>query len=520
MDRRRFLKSIGLGTAGIALSGCVNKWRQLAGGGSVKKPNLLFVFPDQMRKQAMGFMNADPVITPNLDRFAAESRVFTNAISSCPLCTPFRAMVLTGRYPFSTGMVNNCIPGLDSELSEDEICISDVLKADGYQTGYIGKWHLDSPSRNKSKNPVDGATDWDAWTPPGPRRHGFDFWYAHGHYNEHFNMHYWADSPKKIEVKNKWSVEHETDVAIDFIRKRQKDKPFVLFVSWNPPHAPHIAPEKYKALYKNKNLPVRPNVKIIEEKFDGENYSWWANPEVKSPDQKYPKTSLSYYAAVSSCDDNFGRLLRTLDEEGIADDTIVVFTSDHGSMLGSHGRYGKIIWYEESIGIPFLVRWPGHVKPGTDEMLFASYDFMPTLLGLMGQPIPSTVETADYSDALRGKNVCGPSSAFIANYKISGDLLAVGQEPLGWLKHNFELREKGVDLRKLGYRGVRTKRYTYVVNRRTYGKKTQRLLYDNEKDRYQLNPVEVTSPEENPVAAELSEELQRWLDKTHDPFPV
>jgi len=229
---------------------------------------------------------------------------------------------------------------------------------------------------------------------------------------------------------------------------------------------------------------------------------------------------LSYYAAVSSCDDNFGRLLKTLDEEGIADDTIVVFTSDHGGMMGSHGRYGKIIWYEESIGIPFLIRWPGHVKPGTDDMLFASYDFMPTLLGLMEQPIPSTVETVDYSDALRGKNVSGPSSAFIANYKYYGNLLAVGQEPLGWLKRNFELREKGVDLRKLGYRGVRTKRYTYVVNRPTYGKKAQRLLYDNEKDPYQLNPVKVTKPEENPVAAELSEELQKWLNRTHDPFPV
>jgi len=407
-------------------------------------------------------------------------------------------MLMTGRFPLSTGMTNNCQPGLDMELSVDEICIGDVMKAHGYSTGYIGKWHLECPSLNRSKNPVDGATwSWDGWTPPGQRRHGFDFWYAYNTYDQHFTPHYWKDSPEKIEIKQ-WSVEHETNVAIDFIKNRKKDNPFALFLSWNPPHLPYIAPEKYKSLYADRDFPPRLNVKgdINEERF------------------------LGYFAAVTSCDDNFGRLLKSLDEQGIADNTIVVFTSDHGEMLQSHGRWSKNIWYEESIGIPFLIRWPHRISAGREEMLFASYDFMPTLLGLMELPIPETVETTDYSGVLLGKENTGPSSVFLTKYPNTGQLLAVGQEPSPWVKEGAELRSRGIDWRKIGYRGLRTNRYTYAVNRPNDGKTVERFLYDNEHDPYQLNPVKAVEADENPHMRELEKELQEWLTKLGDPFPL
>jgi len=517
VNRRDFLKKIGLGGAALALPGCTNTSQWFAGKASAKKPNLLFVFPDQFRKQALGFMNQDPVITPNLDKFAREGLVFTNAISSNPICTPFRAMLMTGRHSISTGMVSNCQPGLNQELSAKEICIGDVLKANGYQTAYIGKWHLEMPSLNKAKNPPDEPDDpWDGWTPPGRRRHGFDFWYAYNTDHEHFKPNYWKDSPKKIEVKQ-WSVEHETDVAIDFIRNRQKDKPFTLFVSHNPPHGPYIAPEKYKAMYKGKYLPPRPNAKL--------------------PNEKFQKSFMPYCAAVSSCDDNFARLLKTLDEEKIADETIIVFTSDHGDMMGSHRRFGKSIWYEESIGIPFIIRWPGHIKPGRENMPFACYDFMPTLLGLMQLPIPKAVEGTDYSKVMLGKSVSKPSSAFIAYYQYPDNVMAIGQPPSIWVQQGVNLRKKGIDWRTIGFRGLRTRRYTYVVDRYTDGpdgpysaeeitkaisenRITKRLLYDNQKDPYQLNPIEAVNADENPIMAELDKQLQQWLNKMKDPFPL
>jgi len=454
---------------------------------------------DQFRKQAMGFMNQDPVITPNFDKFAERSMVFTNAVSTCPICSPYRAMLMTGRFPLSTGVTSNCMPGTDLQLKDDEICFGDVLRANGYQTGYIGKWHLEIPSLNKAKNPPDGATvSWDGWTAPGPRRHGFDFWYAYNCNGSHFDPVYWKDTPKRIDIKQ-WSVEHETDVAIDFIKKRQKEKPFALFVSWNPPHTPYVAPDKYKALYEDKKLPPRPNVKSS---------------------QKYEKSVMPYYAAVSSCDDNFDRLLKALDELGIANNTIVVFTADHGEMMGSHGRFAKSVWFEESIGIPFMIRWPKRIKPRRENMPFAVYDFMPTILGLMGLPIPKTVEATDYSALLLGKDMQKPTSALIASYGNPGKLLALGQKPSKWALAAEKLRLKGIDWRTIGYRGLRTKRYTYVVDRGRQGKNLKRLLYDNEKDPYQLNPIQATYAEENPIMAELDKELQRWLNKMKDPFPL
>lgn len=469
-----------------------------AGAPRSGRPNLVLVFADQFRRHAMGLMDEDPVVTPNFDRFARESLVFTNAVSSCPLCSPFRAMLLTGRFPLSTGVTTNCQPGLDMELSENEVCIGDVLKAAGYENCYIGKWHLENPSRNRSENPEDGATGWDAWTPPGPRRHGFDRWYAYNCSGRHFAPHYWTDSPKRIEM-SRWSVRHETDVAIDFLKGRDAEKPFSLFISWNPPHPPYVAPERCKGLYAGRELPPRPNSRTLEN-------------------------AMPYYAAVSSCDEEFGRLLGALEELGLAEETVVMFTSDHGDMLGSHGRYGKSIWYEEAIGIPFMIRWPGRIGPGREAMPFASYDFMPTLLALMGLSVPQTVEGTDCSAVMRGEDVQRPSSAFIAYYNYPDRLLAVGQEPTPWMKMGIRLRELGIDWRTTGFRGLRTGRYTYVVNRgldsAAEKQQAERLLYDNEADPYQMEPVRAREAKERPVMARLEEELRTWLTRTGDPFPL
>ncbi|NQU43333.1 sulfatase [bacterium] len=488
--RRQFLREASVALAALALP-------RFSPAAQAQRPNLLFVLADQFRRQALGFLSEDPIRTPNFDRFAAQGQHFPHAISARPVCTPFRAMLMTGRFPLSTGMVSNCQSGLDLELDANEICFSDVLKQNDYQTNYIGKWHLEMPSASRMQNPPDGAKGWDAWTPPGPRRHGFDFWYAYNTFDDHFHPHYWTDAPEKIEV-NHWSVEHETDVAIDRIRQRAPKKPFALFLSWNPPHPPYVAPEKYLKQYREGDLPWRENSR--------------QNDDI---DQK----RRAYYAAVSSCDANFGRLLEALEEQGLSDDTIVVFTSDHGEMLGSHGQFGKSVYFEESVGIPFLIRWPGRIEPGQNDLLFGCYDFMPTLLGLMSLPIPASVEGTDRSGRILGAEGEEPQTVFLMSISTPPLLKAVGQQPTRYVLNAVEKAKAGVDWRQTGYRGVRSRRYTYIVKRTDDGT-ADRLLYDNETDPYQMRPLKLEQSGDDPIATSLEKDLAKWLKKSNDTFSL
>lgn len=517
--RREFL-----GSSLLSVIGACGLSRIAYSNPGASKPNILFVFADQLRNHVMGYMEQEPVVTPNFDRISRQGQYFINAISNCPICTPYRAMLMTGRYPLTTKMTVNSQPGLKQELSADETCIAEVLKSAGYSTGYIGKWHLDSPSLNRSDSPKDGATAWDCWTEPGPRRQGFDYWHAYNTSNNHFHPHYWENSPTKKFFKE-WSPKHETDVAIDFMQKVKTDKPFALFMSWNPPHGPYVAPKEYVDLYEGKKLPLKKN----------------AQP------RKWQK---NYYGAVTSIDSEFGRLMKYLDSSGLSENTIVVFTADHGEMMGSHGYNQKTVFYEESINVPLIIRWPGKIKPKRNEMIFNAFDFMPTLLGLAGLRVPGTVEGTDYSATLLGKNSEEPDSAFIAHYPAPGKSQYVDiKQACWWAKNGKVLSEKGYDCEKWGYRGVRTKRYTYIVDRMpssASGKfsfevseinklnqirqlddckgaqsyRTRRYLFDNKKDPLQLNPTVVENIEDNRIAVELENELKKWLEKMKDPFPL
>ncbi|MHA6480559.1 sulfatase family protein [Paenibacillus sp. strain BS8-2] len=453
-----------------------------------KKPNLLFVFADQWRRQAVGVRDEDPVITPNFDRFARESADFDQAVSCYPLCSPNRSSLLTGRFPLSTGVTTNCKTGLSIQLNDGEIGFGEALKAEGYSTGYIGKWHLDEPDLNKSANPTSGASNWDAYTPPGPRRLGFDFWYSYGADGQHLHPHYWKDTPEMIRI-DEWSPKHETDVAEAYIRDRDRDRPFALFLSWNPPHHPYDqVPAEYRERYAGMELPTRPNV-IGEGVEEAE------------------KHSLNYFAAVTGIDDQFGRLMATLEEEGLTDDTIVVVTSDHGDTLGSHAwKQNKNIWYEESIGVPLFIRWPGNIRPGTNSTLVNSVDLMPTLLGLMNAEIPALVQGENLANAVAESEYQERGSVFICRYP-------------GSVAEYEEAKRRGIDLLAYGWRGVRTSRYTYVVTRSHIEDSRERILYDNEKDPYQLQPI--TNYEGYvDLMSVLESELEGWLKKIGDPFPI
>ena len=166
----------------------------------------------------MGCVQGDQVITTNMDGFAKESLCFDNAYSTFPLCTPHRGSLMTGKYPFSIGLWTNCKVGLEEKLmlKPQETCIGNVLQDGGYETAYIGKWHLDASEQNFTANPESGAKDWDAYTPPGERRQGFSYWLSYGACDDHLNPHYWADSPRQIRP-GKWSAEYETDKALEYL---------------------------------------------------------------------------------------------------------------------------------------------------------------------------------------------------------------------------------------------------------------------------------------------------------------
>ena len=492
MSRREFIKIALAASAGVMPLG--GKSAVGEADSQTERPNLLFVFPDQMRRQAMGFMQQDPVITPNLDRLAREGLVLANAVSNNPICSPFRAMLMTGKYPFGTGVLMNCYARPEgwevtprernNYLKPAERCFPDVLHDAGYSTGYIGKWHMSLP-----KKPYVDPTDyegyiWDGYPPP-EQRHQFDFWYGYGSNGAHLNPHYWTgDAPKEEMIQvEQWSPEHEADLAIDYIKNRggkyrNTGKPFALFVSHNPPHNPyHAVPEKYMSMYAERpveELLNRPNVDLSI---------------TEGPTAQAKRSVRGYFAAVTGVDEQLGRILACLEAEGLEEETIVVFTADHGDMMGSQNRMAKSVWYEESIGIPFIIRWPGRIKPGRDDLLLGAADQMPTLLGLMGlrDVMPSGVEGRDYSDVLRGKSGGRPTSALYLN-----------------VRHNTD---------RYGARGLRTHRHTFVVQRTEKGENV--ILYDNERDPHQLK----SAAEQNQgLVGELRRELWEWLERTGDPW--
>ncbi|MHC4440166.1 MAG: sulfatase-like hydrolase/transferase, partial [Planctomycetota bacterium] len=243
LSRRDFLKRTSIFTA--AFSSVVSLAAEKQQGPN--RPNLVFMFPDQFRRQAIGFMKEDPVITPRLDEFAAESLVLTDAVSSFPVCSPFRAQLFTGKYPVSNGVTTNCNSSKDVMLKKSQRCLSDILFDNGYCLGYLGKWHLDKPHepyvgrrRGRPGGPGGGIV-WDEFVPP-ERRHGFKFWHAYNCRDQHMNPRYWMTEARRTEPTyfDEWSTKHEADIAIEFIRNpqgkyRDPDKPFAIFISPNPP---------------------------------------------------------------------------------------------------------------------------------------------------------------------------------------------------------------------------------------------------------------------------------------------
>ena len=494
-----------LGSLGLfALQGCKAPQPEAA-----QQPNVIYVFPDQFRNQAMEFWGQegfrehvnfrnDPVKTPRLNEFARESMVLSSAQSNCPLSSPHRGSLLTGMYPNQSGVPLNCNSTRPiSTLREDVECVSDVFSKAGYDCAYFGKLHVDFPTPNDPEHPGEYVETqrpvWDAYTPK-ERRHGFNYWYSYGTFDEHKNPHYWDTDGKRHEPKE-WSPLHEAKMVISYLKNegnvRDTSKPFFIMVGMNPPHSPYRSlddcmEEDYN-LYKDQSLDsllVRPN----------------ADPKMaKAQSTPY------YFASVTGVDRAFGQILDALKELGMDKNTIVVFSSDHGeTMCSQRTNDPKNSPFSESMSVPFLVRYPEKIKPRVDDLMISSPDIMPTLLGLAGltESIPATVHGRNFAPLFFDANaqVVRPTGAlYIQNMD--------GEKDANGLVQNYFPAS----------RGFKSAKYTLAlyIDRKDH-KLVKSLLFDDEKDPYQLNNLPLEENKE--VVKELCTEMAKVLKDIDDPW--
>jgi len=447
LTRRRFMG--GSAAAAVALSAC-SRYPKLP------QPNILFLMPDQFRGMDLGVMGNPDVRTPNMDKLAAEGVLLRNTYANCPVCCPARGTLLTGRYAHHHGVDVN-----DAPLPNEEVSIAEILKEQGYRTGFVGKWHLEGGKRQPG------------FVPPGPRRQGFDFWAANICSHDYWNMHYFRDSPQPIPMPD-YSAKTFTDEAINFLNE-ESDQPFLLYLQWGPPHNPYVAPPEYMNMYDPDALTMRDN---------------W---ETENP-RDSRRDIAGYYAAITFIDDEVGRLMRVLEENGQAENTIVVLTSDHGDMLQSHGKRLKRKPWEESILVPGIVRYPAGGAQGREvDALVSHVDLVPTMLGLARVERPEGVEMDGkdlsgliFSEEQRGGTVEGPESVYLQSYT-----------PTERSEHP-------------PWRGVRTARHTYARS-----EDGAWVLYDNENDPYQLDNL-AGKPEHAELQARLDEMTMDWFERTGD----
>jgi arylsulfatase A-like enzyme len=417
------------------------------------RPNIVYVLADQWRASATGYAGDPNVRTPNLDRLAKEGLNFRHAVSVCPVCTPYRAALMTGRYPTSTGMFLN-----DAHLPDSEQCMAEVFREAGYATAYIGKWHLDGHGRT-------------AYIPP-ERRQGWEYWkaaecdhhYPHSHY-------YTGDS----DVKQFWEgydAFAQTRDAQQYLREQARGpRPFLLFISYGVPHFPHgTAPAEFQALYPPEEIRLPPNVP----------------PALQA---RARREAQGYYAHCTALDRCVGDLLATLAETGLAKNTIVVFTSDHGEMLGSHGvpPLQKQVPWSEAAQVPLLLRAPA-IAARIVHTPLTTPDILPTLLGLAHVAIPPRLEGEDLSPLIRSEDEADRAALYM------------GVAP-------FLPREFAQE-----YRAIRTRQHTYIR-----GLAGPWMLFDDDQDPYQQNNL-VGRPESEPIVAELDQRLQTELARIGDDF--
>ena len=470
---------------------------------AAERPNIIYIMSDDHAAHAIGAYGSRVNKTPNIDRLARGGMVLTNVFATNSICTPSRAVILTGQYSHLNGVT------VFNRFDSSRMTVARLLQAGGYYTAMIGKWHLGS-------DPV-----------------GFDHWEILPGQGAYFDPIFYTATAEKT-YTGRYVTDVITDLALDFLKNRPRNKPFFLMLHHKAPHRPwqpdsaHGArfagqwvpePETFWDAYDTRTDALHENQQRVASDLtrrdlkleppaglDGAARAAWLNVK---PDAvttvvegrtvtltgealtrwKYQRYMQDYLATVQSVDDSVGRVLDFLDQSGLAKNTIVIYTSDQGFFLGDHGLFDKRFMYEESLRMPFLVRWPGIIKPGSrGDAMALNVDFAPTFLDAAHLPVPADMQGRSLLPVWRGRTPADwRTSMYYRYYHDPGD-------------HNTR-----------AHYGVRTRTHKLIY----FWKKDQWELFDLVNDPLELHNL-YGQPGQEKLTSDLKRELLRLKQEVRD----
>jgi arylsulfatase A-like enzyme len=467
------------------------------------RPNILYIMTDDHAAHAIGAYGSRINKTPHLDRLAREGALLTSVFATNSICTPSRAAILTGQYSHLNGVT------MFNRFDSSRMTVARLLQQGGYYTGMVGKWHLGS-------DPV-----------------GFDRWEILPGQGAYYDPVLYTATDEKT-YKGRYATDVITDLAIDFLEKRPRDKPFFLMMHHKAPHRPWEPAESHAAHFAAQHIPepvtlwdsYETRTDALHENqqrvaadltnrdlklkpptgLEGQALTKWLG---EKPDSvtimrdgkeitltghslvrwKYQRYMQDYLATLQSVDDSVGRVLDVLDKSGLAKNTMVVYTSDQGFFLGDHGLFDKRFMYEESIRMPFLVRWPAGIKPGTkSDAMALNIDFAPTFLDVAGLPASSEMQGRSLRPILEDRTPSDwRTSMYYRYYHDPGN-------------HNTR-----------AHYGVRTRTHKLIY----FWKKDQWELFDLVNDPYELHNL-YGEPGQDALTSTLKAELARLKRDVRD----
>ncbi len=407
-----------------------------------KKPNVLWIFADQLRHHALSCNGDENIKTPHIDRLAREGVNCTSAFSQYPVCTPFRAGLMTGLHATECG-----VPQHGDFLAPNTKTIAHTFRDQGYQTTYVGKWHLAGERGTHLVSDAGWAGE-DFWVHPSLRG-GFENWFGFNVSNNYYRTFYCSTDKLEATLLKGYQTDSLTDLSLSLLEEANPDSPWFHVISYESPHPGQGGTAKYKGY---------PVPKKFEDSVDPISLKLRKNVPADY-EHKARHQLAGYYGLIANLDENVGRILTWLDDKGLSEDTIVVFFSDHGEMAGSHGLRNKQVPYDESIHIPLIFRYPKKLKQNSSyKQLMSGLDIYPTTVGLAGLNLTTKVQGFDHT------------SSFLEETSIRESVL------VQWNGTRFSFGDHP-------YRAIRTQTHTYVQGR----DHEFCMLFDNVQDPYQMN---------------------------------
>lgn len=367
--------------------------------------NVIFILSDDHRYDYMGFHPESPdfLQTPGMDRMAEEGAHLANAFVTTSLCSPSRASILTGQYPFRHGVVDN-----SNEMPAGTPLVSEALREAGYQTGYFGKWHIGH-----------GHDD------PQP---GFDRWVSFRGQGVYYDPTLNIDGERR--QVDGYITDLLTDYTLEWLEEIDRDQPFFAYLSHKAVHAEFEPAERHEGMYGDVRIPKPQSMKNIEENYEGkpdwvreQRYSWHGVEHMYHGRADHPQSLeeiiTRYSESLMGVDESISRVLDYLEEQGLAENTLVIYMGDNGFMLGEHGLIDKRQAYEESMRVPMLAWSPGFIEAGStigENVL--NIDITPTILELAGGAMPAghTVDGQSFLPLLKGETAGGWRESFVYQY--------------------------------------------------------------------------------------------------------